>query len=218
MDRSGAIASIAVMRHPALLGPLVLLAAPLAWAAGAPPEEKVAQVRFQNTGNQPVGEAVLRQTPNGVLITVNLRDLPPGEHGFHVHEKGTCLPPFDSAGGHFNPTHKAHGFEDAKGPHAGDLPNLVVPESGTVKAELFTDRITLDPGKPDSVIDQDGSALVIHAGADDYRTNPAGDSGARIACGVIERPRAGADVKPHTAERPDRTPAEDVPRAPHGAP
>jgi Cu-Zn family superoxide dismutase len=173
---------------------------------------RTSQVHFQNAQNQPIGEAVLRETPNGVLVTVSLRDLPPGEHGFHFHETGTCQPPFESAGGHFNPTGKRHGFEDPKGPHAGDLPNLVVPESGRVKAEFMVEGVTLDRGTA-ALLDKDGAALVVHSGPDDHATDPAGDSGSRIACGIVERPGAAArrDVAPRTAERPDRTPPADVP-------
>jgi Cu-Zn family superoxide dismutase len=146
------------------------------------------RVRFRNAENEPIGEAVLRQTPKGVLIDVKLSDLPAGEHGFHVHETGKCEPPFESAGGHFNPTRTHHGYEHPKGPHLGDLPNLVVPESGAVEVELFAEGLTLDPGKPNSVLDANGSALMVHSGPDDYRTDPAGASGDRIACGVVERP------------------------------
>jgi Cu-Zn family superoxide dismutase len=147
-----------------------------------------AKVEFLDGSKRPVGEAILRQTPNGVLITAHLRDLPPGEHGFHVHETGKCQPPFESAGGHFNPSTKAHGFENTKGAHAGDLPNLVVtPGSAEVKVELLAPQLSLEPGKPGSLVDGDGTALVVHAKADDYHTDPAGDSGARIACGVVER-------------------------------
>jgi Cu-Zn family superoxide dismutase len=149
-------------------------------------------VQLHNAEKQPVGEAVLRQTPNGVLISVKLRDMPPGEHGFHIHETGKCEPPFESAGGHFNPTRKEHGFENVKGAHAGDLPNVVVPAGGALEMEVLAHEVTLEAGKTSSLLDGDGAALIVHSGPDDYRTNPAGDSGARIACGVIAHPATGA--------------------------
>jgi len=169
-------------------------------AAGAPPADeqeklfRTSEVHFQNADGQPIGEAILRETPSGVLITANLRDLPPGEHGFHVHEHGACLAPFKRAGGHFNPGRKSHGFENPQGPHAGDLPNIIVPEGGSVEVEVLAPRLALESGKPRSLMDDDGAALVVHSGPDDYSTDPAGDSGARIACGIVERPRTTANV------------------------
>lgn len=201
----------------AILSTLPALAVPgradtsAAKGAGAGADDRPATVHFQNADNQPIGEATLRPMPNGLLVDVRLRDLPPGELGFHVHAVGKCQPPFESAGGHFNPTGDAHGFADPKGPHAGDMPNLVVPESGSVQAQFFLDDVTLSGGRQ-ALLDDDGAALVVHAGADDHRTDPAGDSGKRIACGVVERPGTAARTgEPRVAERPDRTPAEDVP-------
>jgi Cu-Zn family superoxide dismutase len=148
-----------------------------------------AKARFQDAKNAPVGEAMLREAPNGVVLRVRFADLPPGVHGFHVHRTGKCEPPFTSAGDHFNPTGATHGFAAAKGPHAGDLPNIDVPESGDLTVELFVPGVTLASGKPGSLLDQDGSALVVHAGPDDHTTDPSGKSGDRIACAVVERPR-----------------------------
>jgi Cu-Zn family superoxide dismutase len=158
-------------------------------------DAKTVEVTFRNAKKQPIGDAVLRQTPNGVLITMALRDLPQGEHGFHIHESGKCEPPFESAGGHFNPAGKKHGFEVAQGPHAGDLPNLIVPENGRVKLEYLARDVTLEEGKPGTLLDKDGAALVVHAGPDDYTTDPAGASGARIACGSIVPPSPEAGRK-----------------------
>jgi len=110
-----------------------------------------------------------------------------GQHGFHIHEVGKCTPPaFLSAGGHFNPTGAKHGLLDPDGPHAGDLPNLWIEADGSADYTVTTNLITLGPGKR-SVFDKNGSALLIHTGPDDYITDPAGDSGDRIACGVITR-------------------------------
>ncbi|MDB5649731.1 MAG: hypothetical protein JWL62_1251, partial [Hyphomicrobiales bacterium] len=135
-----------------------------------------------------LGTAVLTQVPKGVLIELNLEGLPPGLHGIHIHQTGKCdgADKFVSAGGHFAPGGHEHGYQSSNGPHAGDLPNLIVPESGMLKLQIFTDAVTMGAGET-SLYDADGSALVIHAKADDYRSQPAGDSGDRIACGVIEK-------------------------------
>jgi Cu-Zn family superoxide dismutase len=113
-----------------------------------------------------LGEALLEQRDGAVQITGALTGLPPGTRAFHIHEVGVCEPPFESAGGHFNPTGKRHGKDNPGGAHAGDLPNLEVPSS---------------------LLDGDGAALVIHDGRDDYKTDPAGSAGKRLACGVIHR-------------------------------
>jgi Cu-Zn family superoxide dismutase len=144
------------------------------------------EVKLIDAGNKPVGTAKLTQTEHGVLISVDLHDLKPGVHAIHIHETAKCEPPaFKTAGGHDNPAHKKHGFMTAEGPHAGDLPNLDVPASGSVKAELIARDETLEG--PDGLFAGDGSALVIHAKADDYKSQPAGDAGDRVACGVIQK-------------------------------
>ena len=136
-----------------------------------------------------VGEATLTQTPSGVLIKAQFENLPPGVHGFHFHEKGACAPNFDAAGAHFNPSKKKHGFQAPKGEHAGDLPNLHVPENGKLTVEVLAPDVKLEGGKT-SLLADNGTSLMVHAGPDDYKTDPSGDSGGRIACGVIEK--AGA--------------------------
>jgi len=136
-----------------------------------------------NTDGKLVGKVHLHQTPNGVLLRARLSDFPPGAHAFHVHAVGSCEAPFKSAGGHFNPDGSAHGILAAAGPHAGDLPNVHVGESGKLEVEILNERLKLDA----ALFDDDGAAIVIHAGGDDYVTDPAGAAGARIACGVIER-------------------------------
>jgi len=139
---------------------------------------------LKDASGKEVGAATFTVTPSGVLISLDLTAVPPGEHGFHVHTTGKCQPPdFKSAGPHFNPDQTKHGFMTPEGPHAGDLPNLHVPADGKLQVEVLEPNVTLSGEAP--LLDADGSALVIHAGADDYKTDPAGNSGDRIACGVI---------------------------------
>lgn len=134
-----------------------------------------------------VGDAFFRETPNGVLVKVDLVNIPGGIHGFHIHEHGRCEEPsFESAGGHFGPDQSVHGFFNDDGPHAGDLPNIHVPASQRLSFELILDQVTLGSGIR-SLLEAEGSALVVHADADDYHTDPAGHAGKRIACGVITR-------------------------------
>ena len=150
-----------------------------------PASAQVASAPLKNAEGKEIGSANLTQTPHGVLINLSVKGLPPGEHAFHVHAVGKCEPPFTSAGGHFNPQSKKHGMLAAEGYHAGDMPNLHIPQSGDLAVEILNANITLEKGKPNSVFDADGSAVVIHAGSDDYKSDPAGDAGGRIACGVI---------------------------------
>ncbi|MGN7386374.1 superoxide dismutase family protein [Sporosarcina sp. SAFN-015] len=140
-----------------------------------------------NTEGKEIGEVTLVQETEGVMINVQAEDLSPGTHGIHIHETGVCTPPdFTSAGAHFNPTGKEHGFENPKGFHLGDLPNIEVAEDGKVSMSMTTGEITLKKGQENSILDKDGSAIVIHEKADDYKTDPAGNSGARIACAAIK--------------------------------
>lgn len=139
------------------------------------------------TNGEKLGKAELTEMSKGVHIRVEASNLVPGKHGFHIHETGKCeIPDFKSAGAHFNPMNKKHGFENPKGTHAGDLPNLFVGTEGTVTAEMVAKNVTLEEGKPNSLMKPGGTSLVIHADADDYKTDPAGNSGGRIACGRIE--------------------------------
>jgi len=147
--------------------------------------ETAKAVLTDKTGKE-VGTVNLVQTPHGVLLKLSVKGIPAGEHAFHVHAVGKCEPPFTSAGGHFNPGGKKHGMEAPDGPHAGDMPNLHVPPSGALAVEVANPAISLVKGQPNSVFDADGSAVVIHAAADDYKTDPTGNAGDRIACGVIE--------------------------------
>ncbi|HET7628505.1 MAG TPA: superoxide dismutase family protein [Bacillales bacterium] len=143
-------------------------------------------VPLVNAKGKKSGEARLVQTSDGVKIHVQASGLKPGKHGIHIHEFGKCTPPdFKSAGEHFNPFGKQHGLANPKGPHAGDLPNLVVGKSGEVEASFTAKYVTLKQGKNNSLLDADGSALVIHADPDDNKSQPSGNSGARVLCGVI---------------------------------
>lgn len=136
-------------------------------------------------GNE-IGQMELTEGSNGVLISLGLTKIPEGEHGIHIHEVGKCeKPTFETAGAHFNPLQKQHGVDNPKGPHLGDLPNISPEADGTVQVEFTARNLTLEPGMENSILDKDGSAIVIHEDPDDYKTDPAGNSGARIACGVI---------------------------------
>jgi Cu-Zn family superoxide dismutase len=175
-------------------------AAALLSAAAASPAaaETLANAQLKDGSGKPVGDVDLVQTPAGVLIKLQLKGIGPGEHAFHIHAVGKCDAPFESAGPHFNPTNHKHGVLSGQG-HAGDMPNLHVPQSGELSVEMLNAAITLDKGKPNSVLDNDGSSLVIHAKADDYKTDPSGNSGDRIACGVIQQ--SGATVGSSPAKK-----------------
>ena len=152
----------------------------------APSQAQTAKAALKAADGKDVGGVSLTQTPHGVLLSLALKGLPAGERAFHVHAVGKCEPPFTSAGGHFNPGAKKHGIHVAEGHHAGDMPNLHVPQSGELAVEILNAGITLEKGKPNSVFHEAGTAIVIHAGKDDYKSDPAGNAGDRIACGVIQ--------------------------------
>ena len=167
---------------------LIGLAAVLLAGGVAPvqAQTQTAKAALKTADGKDAGSVTLTQTPRGVLLALAVKGLPPGEHAFHVHAVGKCEPPFDSAGGHFNPDGKKHGVMSADGAHAGDMPNLHIPAGGELMVEVLNTAITLEKGKPNSVFDNDGSAIVIHAGKDDYSTDPTGNAGGRIACGVVQ--------------------------------
>jgi Cu-Zn family superoxide dismutase len=144
-----------------------------------------AQTTLQGTDGRDLGTINFTQGPNGLLLKADLKDLPAGTLAFHLHSTGSCNPDFMAAGGHLNPTGKKHGFMHADGPHLGDMPNIHVPDSGKLQFELFLADMTIKAG-PSPLLDEDGTTVMIHEGADDYLSDPAGAAGSRIACGVIE--------------------------------
>jgi Cu-Zn family superoxide dismutase len=162
---------------------LALAAATLGVNAAA---AQTAKATLKSADGKDVGSAELKQTAGGVLIAITLKGIAPGQHAVHIHEVGKCEPPFTSAKGHFNPDKHKHGLMADNGGHAGDMPNLHVPASGELSVEILNKAVTLKKGAANSVFDDDGSALVIHAKADDYKSDPAGEAGDRIACGVIQ--------------------------------
>lgn len=146
-----------------------------------------ATAELKNTKGDVVGVAAFWEDEGSVRVFADVRGIAPGQHGIHLHAVGKCEPPdFTSAAGHFNPEGKKHGLLSPQGPHAGDLPNLDVAADGTGQLNYLVRGVTLGSG-PGSLFDADGTAVVIHAGPDDYKTDPAGNSGARIACGVIQK-------------------------------
>ncbi len=145
-------------------------------------------VDFVDVSGAARGSGVLWQDPLGVVhVDLQLVGLPPGPHGIHFHAVGRCDGDFASAGSHYNPMNRKHGLNSPSGPHAGDAPNIAVAADGRARVRFTTDRVTLTPG-PVTLNDSDGSALAIHAVADDQVTDPSGNSGARIACSVVRVP------------------------------
>ena len=173
-------------RHLLWIPALVAIGATAAAFAQTPSGAKAV---MHNAAGVELGTLTLTPTTRGTAIQINgtLKPLPPGVHAFHIHTVGKCEPPdFTSAGGHLNPGSKQHGKDNPNGPHLGDLPNFEVVADGVGHISYAVPDITLSDG-PNSLFHPGGTAIVIHANADDYKTDPTGNAGARIACGVIEK-------------------------------
>lgn len=170
------------MRTPIIISAVVAAGVLVAGVADA----QSARAEIKNAEGKTVGEAKLEKKGEGVQLTATFSALPPGARAFHIHAVGKCEPPFESAGGHFNPAGKQHGKDNPQGAHAGDLPNLDVAPNGQARVDVLVKDVSLDAGK-NGLLDADGAALVVHEGADDYKSDPAGNAGKRIACGVIRR-------------------------------
>lgn len=153
-------------------------------AGGAGSTGTIRAELIDGTGKK-IGSATFVQESGGVRITMEAASLTPGVHAMHLHTVGECHgPDFKSAGAHFNPFGKKHGLENPEGPHAGDLPNFEVGADGTAKVSVLAERVTLGEGAH-SLFIPGGTCLVIHAGPDDHKADPAGNAGARVACGII---------------------------------
>jgi Cu-Zn family superoxide dismutase len=145
-----------------------------------------AKAELKDASGKTIGTATVTEAAHGVVVRVILQSAPEGPHAFHIHQTGKCEAPFTTAGAHFNPASKQHGIVNPMGMHAGDLPNVQVPAGGRLTFEIFAPDVALGTGS-NSLLDADGSALVLHQGMDDYKSDPAGNAGERIACGIVTR-------------------------------
>ena len=165
----------------------LLIAGLIPMASASAQKIKPVMIKLKTAQGQDAGTLMLKQVKTGVQVTGKLMNLPPGDHGIHVHSKAACdAPDFKSAGPHFNPDNKQHGSKNPAGPHAGDMPaNLTIGSDGTGKASFVATGISLKPDAPNSILANGGTSIIVHEKADDMMTDPSGNSGARIACGLV---------------------------------
>lgn len=175
-----------LMYLPLLLVILVLAACSDGETPTQDPSEEF-EVTMMNTDEEEIGTATFSEADDGLTIALEAEGLEPGMHGIHIHNAGMCEgPDFETAGDHYNPTDAAHGFDHEDGPHAGDLENIEVADDGTVSTEITAENVTiLDENVDTTLMTDAGTALIIHSGEDDYETQPSGDAGTPVACGVI---------------------------------
>jgi Cu-Zn family superoxide dismutase len=166
-----------------VVGGETMAAAPRAGDTAGTMRTAAASATVRNAAGRSLGTLTLAEGAQGVTLSGRLVGLPPGPHAIHIHGTGRCARPFESAGAHWNPTNRRHGAQNPQGPHFGDLPNLAVAGDSTVTVQATTPGGTLRG--TNGLFDADSAAVVVHAQPDDYRTDPAGGSGDRIACGVV---------------------------------
>lgn len=177
----------AAMKSWRASGLVVLLSLNGCATVTSPSGGATASAELRDAHDKVVGQAGFTEVAGGVRVLLEAKGLPPGDKAVHLHAVGKCEPPaFESAGAHFNPSNKQHGLLNSAGSHAGDLPNFTIAADGAGRLETFSERITLGTGET-SLFGADGTAVVVHAGPDDFQTDPAGNSGPRIACGVVTK-------------------------------
>ena len=182
----GAAPKIFQSLYPAIAAVILLVALAGCQSGNLSPSGvgTVAVAEMKSPEGDDMGMVTMKQGPNGVLVSADVTGLAPGAHGFHIHAIGKCSPDFSAAGGHFAPEEKGHGYMHPDGDHAGDMPNIYAASDGTAKADVFTNEVTLATGPTNSLMDDDGSAIIIHEKGDAY-TEDSGTAGKRISCGVI---------------------------------